>query len=65
MVIFMPAGTVVPSSSLVAPGGSQGIPGARGAKWFTGAGAPPDPIPGSQPGDMYLDTTTGDVYQVS
>jgi hypothetical protein len=33
-------------------------------EWFTGSG-PPGTIPGSKPGDLYLDTATGDVYLLS
>jgi hypothetical protein len=33
-------------------------------EWFTGVG-PPDTIPGSKPGDFYLDTSTGDLYELS
>lgn len=46
------------------PKGDTGTAGARGSKWFTGAGAP-GTVSGSLPGDMYLDTTTGDVYALS
>ena len=44
--------------------GEQGPQGARGSMWWTGAGAPSG-ITGSEPGDMYLDTQTGTVYQLS
>lgn len=44
--------------------GSTGSTGARGSQWFTGAGVPSG-IGGSLPGDMYLNTTNGDVYQLS
>lgn len=44
--------------------GADGAQGARGTSWFTGAGVP-STITGSQPGDLYLDTTTGDVYTLS
>lgn len=57
-------GTVVGSGALVTPGGDQGLAGAQGpigAKWFTGTGAP-GTITGSRPGDLYLDTATGDVW---
>ena len=49
------------------PQGIQGIQGAagpqgnRGTGWFTGNGAP-TMVPGSIPGDLYLDQNTGDVY---
>lgn len=44
--------------------GTPGTDGARGSKWFTGSGAPTT-VADSLPGDMYLDTTTGDVYELS
>jgi hypothetical protein len=47
------------------PQGIQGVAGAtgtRGSLWDTGSGAP-GTIPGVLPGDMYLDTASGDVYQ--
>lgn len=44
--------------------GQQGQAGTRGSLWFTGPGAP-DEIGGSLPGDMYLDTASGDTYQLS
>lgn len=44
--------------------GPKGDAGARGAKWFTGAGAPGQ-VTGSLPGDQYLDTTTGTIYELS
>ena len=42
----------------VGPAGTQGK---RGTGWFTGTGAPTD-VPGSVPGDLYLESVTGDVY---
>lgn len=51
----------------------QGLPGAdggmepqgnRGTGWFTGSGAP-SAVPGSMPGDLYLDQSSGDVYVMS
>jgi len=44
--------------------GATGAPGARGEFWWTGSGPPPDPLPGAKAGDLYLDTVTGDVYQI-
>ena len=55
------AGAVGPTG----PTGQTGPTGVRGAQWFVGSGAPPATITNSLPGDMYLDTVTGDVYQVS
>ncbi len=37
--------------------------GPRGSRWYTGSGAP-GTIADSLPGDMYLDTDSGDVYQL-
>jgi uncharacterized protein len=47
------------------PQGEPGPPGPRGTLWFTGPNDPIDPIPNSLPGDMYLNTTTGDIFQVT
>ena len=44
--------------------GSTGATGPRGSKWYTGAGIPSG-IGGSIPGDMYLDTITGIVYELT
>ena len=44
--------------------GSNGTNGARGSLWYEGAGAP-GTISGQADGDLYLDTTSGDVYQLS
>ena len=60
----------IPSGSLKGPQGDpgpQGEPGSQGSRgngWFTGSGAPTT-IPGSMPGDLYLDHTSGDVYVLS
>ena len=40
--------------------------GPRGVTWFTGTGAPTAAsTAGSQAGDLYLDTATGDIYVLS
>lgn len=44
--------------------GAAGATGARGSMWFVGAGVPSG-VAGSVIGDMYLDTQTGDVYQLN
>ena len=44
--------------------GPAGPQGSRGTGWFTGNGAPTT-VPGSVPGDLYLDQTNGDVYVLS
>lgn len=41
-----------------------GPAGVRGSKWFSGTGNP-GVIPGSLPGDFYLDTDTGKVWELS
>lgn len=46
------------------PTGPAGAQGTRGTQWYTGTGAP-GTIAGSQVGDMYLDTATGDTYQLA
>lgn len=43
--------------------GTDGTDGARGSLWFSGTG-PPGVIPGQQDGDLYLDTTEDDAYQL-
>jgi|SRR5690349_10687049 len=44
--------------------GDTGATGARGSQWFTGVGAPAN-ITGALPGDKYLDTATGNVYDLT
>lgn len=46
------------------PAGSNGAAGTRGSLWYTGAGIPSG-ISGVLPGDLYLDTQTGDVFVYS
>jgi hypothetical protein len=58
-------GTVVAAGNVVVPGGGQGPPGATGpigTRWWNGAGPPTPPPSGSNPGDYYLDTSSGDVW---
>jgi Phage baseplate assembly protein W len=45
------------------PAGPVGATGSRGSLWFTGSGDPPGTVTTAQPQDMYLNTTTGDVFQ--
>jgi hypothetical protein len=45
--------------------GAPGATGPRGKGWFTGAGAPQEPIGGSIAGDLYLNTVNGDVYELA
>lgn len=66
------AGDVIlmPTAGPVGPQGEKGDPGPPGpasdgpAMW-TGQGTPPDYIPGAKPGDTWLDTTTGDIYELN
>lgn len=44
------------------PQGAKGETGTRGSLWTSGAGAPAGT---GNVGDMYLDTTTGDVYRMA
>ena len=55
-----PQGEVGPAGT-IGPDGPAGTQGTRGTGWFTGTGAPTD-VPGSVPGDLYLESVTGDVY---
>ena len=43
------------------PAGVTGPQGITGPAWLTGAGVPSDA--NGRDGDLYLDTTTGDVYR--
>jgi hypothetical protein len=45
------------------PAGTPGAAGARGSLWATGVGAP-SPDNTQQSGDLYLDTATGNVYEL-
>ena len=61
-----PQGEIGPPGPAGAPGpmGPQGQPGrAPGEKWFTGAGDPVS-VAGAIDGDLYLDTTDGDVFEL-
>lgn len=43
--------------------GADGPAGIRGSKWFTGSGTP-GAVTGSAAGDMYLDVSSGTVYEL-
>jgi hypothetical protein len=45
--------------------GAPGATGPRGSGWFTGTGPPSEPVGGSLPGDLYLDTASGNVYTLA
>ncbi|WP_027521767.1 DUF2961 domain-containing protein [Bradyrhizobium sp. Ec3.3] len=57
-------GPVGPNGAAGADGadGANGADGARGSLWYEGAGAP-GTITGQADGDVYLNTTNGDVYK--
>jgi hypothetical protein len=61
-----PQGPQGPQGNAGTPGtaGTNGAAGARGSLWYTGSGAP-GTIAGSQAGDQYLDTASGNVYTLS
>lgn len=60
-----PSGPAGPQGSTGAPG-PTGQPGQRGSRWYTGAGVPSGIVPDDRvDGDMYLDTTNGDVWRWS
>lgn len=55
----------VDAGNVVGPAGAQGPQGeagTRGSRWFTGSGTPTQDT-GMLPGDLYLDTLTGDVHE--
>ena len=52
----------VNAGSIVGPAGPPGHPGQIR---FTGNGSPPQLIVGAEPGDTYLDTSTGNIYTVT
>lgn len=56
-----PAGAAGPAGA----DGADGPAGSRGTGWFVGSGAPAEPVAGSIAGDLYLDSTTGDVYTLT
>lgn len=48
------------------PQGPPGSPGTRGTFWYTGTTAPDGlSFPGARPGDLYLNTVTGIVYELN
>jgi hypothetical protein len=46
------------------PTGATGAAGRAGEVWYSGEGPPPDPYPGANPGDWYMDELTGDIYEL-
>ena len=68
----MIAGDVI-LTPVAGPMGRRGPQGPEGpvgpanefpATWY-GAGEPPDFIPGAKPGDAWIDTTTGIIYELT
>ena len=47
------------------PAGLDGAQGPRGTGWFTGTGEPPAELAGAIAGDLYLDLSSGQVYQLA
>lgn len=49
------------------PPGPPGPPGPAGGgnSIFSGQGTPPEYIEGARPGDMWIDTATGDTYKLT
>jgi hypothetical protein len=47
---------------MIAQEGATGPAGPAGTRWWNGTGAPTPPPTGSNPGDYYLDDSTGDVW---
>jgi hypothetical protein len=45
--------------------GITNVPPHLGTYWWVGPGPPADPFPEALPGDLYLDSISGDVYQLS
>jgi hypothetical protein len=45
------------------PAGAQGVPGADGSKIYTGQSAAE--VVNPRPGDIFINTSTGDFYQFS
>jgi hypothetical protein len=58
-----PEGPIGPPGPEGPPGppGETGAPGRDGSQWFTGDGPPPATL--GDPGDLYLDEESGDVYR--
>lgn len=60
-----PIGPEGPAGPAGTPGsaGRDGVDGERGSRWYTGAGLPALPSTGRVEGDMWLDTSTGNIYR--
>lgn len=53
------------SPEVDAPATLEDTEGSPGPGWFTGTGEPPEQLAGAAPGDLYLDLSTGHLYQLS
>lgn len=59
-----PTGATGPQGE-VGPKGDTGLPGARGSRWYSGAGAPTAVPDDRVEGDMWLNESNGDVWRWS
>lgn len=66
-IIYQYTGTQwQPKGNIIGPQGSVGARGQRGSKWYSGATTPGQAsLSGVQPGDMYLETDNGNIYQTA
>lgn len=62
LIIYFDDGTSQNLGTIVGADGNDGNDGADGNMWFDGVGDPGPPA--ANDGDYYLDTSTGDVYQL-
>ena len=61
---YAPAAGATGATGATGSAGTSGLNGVRGSQWFKGAGTPSG-VGGSAAGDFYIDTVTGDVYELS
>jgi len=52
----------VGATGVTGPTGPQGVAGTPGSKWYNGPSNPPSVVTGSNIGDYYLNTSSGDVF---
>lgn len=60
---YVGTGALIPGPA--GPAGADGRDGLNGQPRYQGFGPPPDVIVGSNPGDLYFDRSTGDLYQLT